>query len=818
MSSSNKRSYYFIKKRIIASLIERESREEEQNESNDVSTDDVNDDQPYPNEDESGNEDYYEDDLEQCDINSNGENVSNSADSNDLQVSPTPDAGQSTTDDLINQHSIGNLSVGQHRTIRYFIHSTDPLVIHEKEILRRLLRIRTKSPTPISTMNEFLKILNFTSDVAQCESSVKLTLPVNYDQFMKKFGLDIDTFFGFSTKCCSINIIQQKDVNNRFRCTCGQEIKSTEVFRDKNYYFYYDFIRMIKLMIIKFGLVHPVFDDEVIKTEFDGAVFKNLYFNINGKFISATLFTDGVRLYKSTNDQLWPIFMRLNNVNCDEVDKIILIACWIGQGKPDQKVFFKKLVSDLNTLFNEGIEIDETKIYVAVTNIVFDLEAKFHFMSHCRHNADHGCCECFQAGSREEIIIDGEVKTTVHIYPPNQIALRRTMNVHKEILDKIKSSNLDQFFGVKDETILMEINYFEENLFNVIPPDPMHFLSGIIDKFLSTMIANKNSNLKCFIAKDKLSIFNKRIQMVPITNQFKSKPETIGLKELGSWKSSQFFEFLLYFSPVCASTLVNRRTYNNFFALAYIISKLWIGGLNRLELDDLDELIRKYLQDVETIFTKQHYTINQHQLKHLTDSFENHGPIGKTAAFPFESMNYELRKAVLSPHGILEQISRKFHLRFAEVILFNKKRETEIRKSGKIYKFNNRNCFAKIFINNKAFTSSYNTADDNQTSNYFVRTADGKCFKILYYFLCDSEYFFEGKEIVLDSKLAINYFGERLELDYVFKARLTDNLVTKSVEEITDKVFFVRKFEKESFLYEKGNAGLVVQLIHKFHN
>lgn len=267
-------------------------------------------------------------------------------------------------------------------------------------ILKELLTLQVKSKLPFSVMESILKIIDHVLKIVNSKDS-NFKMPKSYYHFKKFFDLNIGVTFGFKTDCCSTFTYQQKDSNNEFTCSNSKcktnKIKSTDVFLKRDYFFFYDFAYKIQLMLNKFKLIQPNYSNSSIESHFDSNVFKKINAQKNGDILAMTCFADGANLFNSEVEDLWPIFLRLDNLECPESSKIMLVGCHIGE-KPDVKIYLESFVDVLNHLFDFGITIDGRKIYPVVTNFVLDLEAKYPFMCHVRHNTYYGCTQCFAKG------------------------------------------------------------------------------------------------------------------------------------------------------------------------------------------------------------------------------------------------------------------------------------------------------------------------------------------------------------------------------------------------------------------------------------
>lgn len=260
-----------------------------------------------------------------------------------------------------------------------------------KLILRCLILLQITSNLANTAVDSILKIINIANE--------NLNIPTSYYRFKKIYNLDIDEYYSF--KCCNLNQLKQKD---NFECTiCKKSISSSKNYLNKDYFFYYDFKKIVSLLLVKYDLKKIQFsNDDTIKSHFDSELFKHFH-NIKGdNILSMSIFIDGVRIFKSSKNikyNAWPIFVKFNNLNCDLDDSIHLIACHYSNKKPDVNVYCEKLVEYLNDFYQSGVEANGKIYYPVLMNFVMDLEAKYGFYGHCRHNTDFGCTECLVKGN-----------------------------------------------------------------------------------------------------------------------------------------------------------------------------------------------------------------------------------------------------------------------------------------------------------------------------------------------------------------------------------------------------------------------------------
>lgn len=63
--------------------------------------------------------------------------------------------------------------------------------------------------------------------------------------------------------------------------------------------------------------------------------------------------------------------------------------------------------------------------------------------------------------------------------------------------------------------------------------------------------------------------------------------------------------------------MVSLECYKNYFTLIYIVSKLWNVFLDKSKLDELRNLMNKFLSENKLIYDENEHLINMHMHSHL---------------------------------------------------------------------------------------------------------------------------------------------------------------------------------------------------------
>lgn len=339
--------------------------------------------------------------------------------------------------------------------------------------------------------------------------------------------------------------------------------------------------------------------------------------------------------------------------------------------------------------------------------------------------------------------------------------------------------------------------------------------SGKIKRTIKFYFNSKNRSKLSYINNKKKRILNERIKNFYINSDFKRSPDTFD--KLAFWKSNQYLDYFFYISPIILKSILNDTVYKHHFLLIYIISKLFNGNITSEELDTIDNLIDYYLSKLDTYYAKSEFTINCHQLKHLTTTVRNYGPLKYLNGFIFEHNNGQLKKIVKSGYGIIEQIMEKFEIKFIKILNYksNENQDNEI-ITGTKYKLNQQICYKNIFLDHKKYSSYLN--NNSRLKDYYVRIENNQYFKVNYFFENNSNLFFEGELIEIIDNLEERIDQNIFKLEYIFNAIQTSIKYVVNVNLIVDRVLFSPSFEKTKSNHTNNNTGFIINFIHNFHN
>jgi len=125
--------------------------------------------------------------------------------------------------------------------------------------------------------------------------------------------------------------------------------------------------------------------------------------------LSCQINTDGVRLFKSGENTVWPIFISINEMSFKKRrSNTLLVALWFGGNKPNFSTYLKPFVNLCNDLYNtplrwthKGQSYESRFCFPLFTA---DSAARPLVQGFKQHNGYYGCPWCLCPGERYQVL------------------------------------------------------------------------------------------------------------------------------------------------------------------------------------------------------------------------------------------------------------------------------------------------------------------------------------------------------------------------------------------------------------------------------
>lgn len=327
-----------------------------------------------------------------------------------------------------------------------------------------LLSIFVFNQTTKSCFNSYLRLFK---NNTENETPSNLNSLIAY--FKNKTELDINfSRFYYCPEC--INYFAHNSKKLLFKCNlCGNSLAS---------FFHFNIVNQLK-SIIKNS--ESSIDLRLNKNNKVCQLISSEYSN----FITLTINTDGMSIYKSSNVTLWPVYLTLNQIKSSKrfkLNNVILAGVWIGRKKPKFEIFLNPIIGELKVL-EKGLILKGEILRVFVTSGVFDKPARAAILNTIQFNGKYGCIKCYQPGES----IKSKKNGTIRIYPYQNYQYDKPLRTHSKYLNDLKKAvdSKTIFRGIKGPSPLNLLSFYYPIESTVI--DFMHsVLEGVVKNYSNT--------------------------------------------------------------------------------------------------------------------------------------------------------------------------------------------------------------------------------------------------------------------------------------------------------------------------------------------
>lgn len=637
-------------------------------------------------------------------------------------------------------------------------------------VANELLKLKIEDSLCKSTISKFLKLVNKLSRSKFGEN----LMPVSYNAVVKIAGLKEDRFrthIGFVCKFCKnqVRVLKSKLAN----CTsCGASVSSRAI-NNEDHFWHFDLESQLKVILNHKNLSSRTTDEELIKSVFDADIckqYQSIRTNPNDRLMLITLFSDGVQVSHSSKSEVWPIYLKINDLDCSQEEKTFLYSCFHGSSKPDPEFFLEGLLDSLIKLSSEGIFVNKLgfRVYPMLAINVFDTPARSLFLGHASHTGFFACTIC---------MIKGERKCSCQLFKPQEVVQLRDRQTYEQALEHELPH-----MGVVRVCPFARLPYYP--IYRAEPPDVMHAVMGGIGKrMLLAMFRHDLRDRPCFMRKKLRDVLSRRIGKFGRHSEFKRLPRDLNSVEY--WKTNEFFQWFFYIAPICLKGLVSDKCYNHYMLLVYIISSLW-SDVPKQSLPLLEQLIGVFLDELDEVYDEFMYVINSHLISHLVEAVRNCGPLSQINAFFFENLNFKIKKYVKSKFSLNDQIRTDSIIQFNLNLCKLLRTQSTPQALGPVLRASVEH-FKKIKIKRVKFTSS-EFDSKKKCADFFVKTIDGEFYLVNRYFKSDSVVQFEGLKIANLGDLKFSYKlhdrRQTLKLDFIHKVEITERSCTLPISKI----------------------------------
>jgi len=396
---------------------------------------------------------------------------------------------------------------------------------------------------------------------------------------------------------------------------------------------------------LKDGDIHDIWNGDAVKllTQKDG-------FFTYPEHLGLSLSTDGVPVFKSSPDSLWPVYLTINNlpprIRTNKANTI-LCGLWFGP-KPAIRSLLQPVVEMLQSLYTVGITIKVPSgiktVRAMLLNGIFDLVAKAPVVNMTQFNGEYGCLVCTHPGCH--------ISRGRHVYLPNHepSPVARTHASIMKAAQEAEASGVP-VRGIKGISVLAN----SLDLVDGIPVDYMHsVLEGVTRWLLRAWFKSENHREPYYLGRSICQIDNLLLKQRP-PSEF-SRPARSIRRHVQYWKATELRSWLLFYSLPLLLDFLPSLYFHHFALLVCALHILLQDCLSTTQINAAEEMLRDFTTLLPELYGERSCTANAHLLIHLPKYVRLWGPLWTHSAFGFESCNGHLKYLFHSQANIVDQL------------------------------------------------------------------------------------------------------------------------------------------------------------------
>ncbi|CAF0919879.1 unnamed protein product [Brachionus calyciflorus] len=459
------------------------------------------------------------------------------------------------------------------------------------------------------------------------------------DSFKKEFYLKYDIY----TFCLCCNILKENcnDINNN----CPSCSKTFSKFFHLNIKSQLESILNCQKNRIDFSL------------NSENNIYKKISY-FHSKFITLTINSDGISIFKSSRTTIWPVYLTINQIDKKErfkLKNVIIAGLWVSKEKPVFEEFLKPIVEELKIL-EKGIFFEGDMINIFLTNGVFDKPARAAILNTIQFNGKFGCIKCYQPGKN----IPSSKNGTIHVYPFQHYHHDKPKRTHDKYLSDLRQAVLlkKPFRGIKGDSMLNQLSFYFPIESTVI--DYMHsILEGVVRSLVKYLFFPEYTKRSCSLRKHFMMI-NKQLVDIKVPDFIPRSPRS--LDDLGKWKANELFSFLIYYSlPLFRFIMEDNQLYH-LINLVVGVEYLLTPNLDDEKLEIVNLLFKDFVKDMEYFYGADSMLSGVHELIHLTEDFKNNGHLSEFNCFTFEDLNRQITSFLKAKNLVGVQLINSFNV------------------------------------------------------------------------------------------------------------------------------------------------------------
>lgn len=163
-----------------------------------------------------------------------------------------------------------------------------------------------------------------------------------------------------------------------------------------------------------------------------------------------------------------------------------------------------------------------------------------------------------------------------------------------------------------------------------------------------------------FSLKSRFNEIDKRLIQIKPPNFIQTAPRSVS--DYNIWRAHEYMNFILYYAFIVFYEIMNMKYYNHLKCLIISLEILSMKCIKRNDLDKVEKLLIKFLEDAPKLYSENILKSGFHELVHFADLTRQFGPLNLTSMFQYEEINRKITSFINSYDLIGEEFIKIFSL------------------------------------------------------------------------------------------------------------------------------------------------------------
>lgn len=403
----------------------------------------------------------------------------------------------------------------------------------------------------------------------------------------------------------------------------------------------------------------------------DGAIYKEAMRILldNGRWITFLWSTDGLALFRSSNFEIWPFFLAINELPPHlryRRENLILAGVLFGKGSFDANLYLKPIYEELEEL-KRGValhvpnEPDPVIFKAGCLCGTCDTPAKSKFINHKAFNGLWGCPKCLIRGEKSA------ATEKVFVYPFQEDLPLRSDENYKQHLAVVRQTG-KEYMGIQGPSFIQLMLLI--SMVRSTSVDVMHAVFQGVMKYLLHLWFDKKHKDEPFSLYAHTAVVNEYLCSIKPPHFLQRAPQS--LDKLSYWKASEFESFLFYYSLPIFSKIMPQTMFNHFKLFYHGLVLLYQNSITAPNIQLSQSLLDEFCRQFADFYALRFMTFNLHMLRHLPGVVLELGPLWATSCFAFEDMIGCLKQMVHGTQHTALQVKSTFELVSRVSVIFER--------------------------------------------------------------------------------------------------------------------------------------------------